>query len=187
MSATISLDLIPVRALNQVTYCPRLYYLEYVEALMTNNEHVESGQFVLNKRLCWQPLNLAWFYNDHSDYYYRYGYGDKHTFEVAWARCARPFVMWQPKGIWVDVAYLHAGPDRRPLFVHRCSDKFRFDNHTYTTSQNDRLPSFYSSLPMERECWEWMSELAGLMGRTLPQGKATAHLRPSPRCRGTRP
>src|SRR5258708_15857078 len=38
-------DLIPVRALNQVTYCPRLYYLEYVEAIMPLNEHVEDGLF----------------------------------------------------------------------------------------------------------------------------------------------
>jgi CRISPR-associated protein Cas1 len=35
----------PVRALNQVTYCPRLYYLEYVESLMPINEHVEDGLF----------------------------------------------------------------------------------------------------------------------------------------------
>src|SRR5207302_222194 len=47
---------------------------------------IESGEFVLNKRASWRPLNLAWFYNDHSDYYYRHGCGDKHTFEVAWAR-----------------------------------------------------------------------------------------------------
>src|SRR5205085_6438845 len=38
-------DLVPVRALNQVTYCPRLYYLEYVEAVMPMNEHVEDGLF----------------------------------------------------------------------------------------------------------------------------------------------
>ena len=38
-------DLIPVRALNQVTYCQRLYYLEYVEAVMPINEHVEDGIF----------------------------------------------------------------------------------------------------------------------------------------------
>src|SRR6516165_10632229 len=38
-------DLIPVRALNQVTYCPRLYYLEYVESVMPINEHVEDGLF----------------------------------------------------------------------------------------------------------------------------------------------
>jgi CRISPR-associated protein Cas1 len=35
--------LIPVRALNQVTYCPRLYYLQYVDCVMPTNEHVESG------------------------------------------------------------------------------------------------------------------------------------------------
>ncbi len=37
--------LIPVRALNQVSYCPRLYYLEYVESVMPINEHVEDGIF----------------------------------------------------------------------------------------------------------------------------------------------
>jgi CRISPR-associated protein Cas1 len=43
--ATVDCDLIPVRALNQVTYCRRLYYLEYVEAVMPTNEHVEDGIF----------------------------------------------------------------------------------------------------------------------------------------------
>jgi len=38
-------DLIPVRALNQVSYCPRLYYLEYVESVMPINEFVEDGLF----------------------------------------------------------------------------------------------------------------------------------------------
>ena len=36
-------DPIPVRALNQVTYCPRLYYLQYVDCVMPTNEHVEAG------------------------------------------------------------------------------------------------------------------------------------------------
>lgn len=38
-------DLIPVRALNQVTYCERLYFLQYVDAVMPVNEHVEGGLF----------------------------------------------------------------------------------------------------------------------------------------------
>jgi len=38
-------DLIPVRALNQISYCQRLYYLEYVEGLMPTNEFVEDGTF----------------------------------------------------------------------------------------------------------------------------------------------
>ncbi len=41
MSATT--DPIPVRALNQVTYCQRLYYLQYVDAVMPTNQHVEGG------------------------------------------------------------------------------------------------------------------------------------------------
>src|SRR5438128_4111923 len=45
MIATTETDLIPVRALNQVTYCQRLYSLEYVEAVMPINEHVEDGLF----------------------------------------------------------------------------------------------------------------------------------------------
>lgn len=38
-------DLVPLRALNQVTYCPRLYYLQYVDSVMPSNEHVEAGRF----------------------------------------------------------------------------------------------------------------------------------------------
>ena len=45
-------DLIPVRALNQVTYCPRLYYLEYVESVMPTNEHVEDGA-------CWRCQSVV--------------------------------------------------------------------------------------------------------------------------------
>jgi CRISPR-associated protein Cas1 len=44
MSAAAT-DPIPVRALNQVTYCPRLYYLQYVDCVMPTNEHVEAGLF----------------------------------------------------------------------------------------------------------------------------------------------
>ena len=110
---------------------------------------VESGQLVLNKRTCWRPINLAWFYNDHSDYYYRYCYGDKHTFEVAWWCCGVPFVMWNAEARWAEVAFLHSGPDGRPLFVHRCADKFRFDRQKYVTHQNYEAPYFHSFLPLD--------------------------------------
>ncbi len=45
MTVTLDAQMIPLRALNQVTYCPRLYYLQYVDAVMPINEHVESGLF----------------------------------------------------------------------------------------------------------------------------------------------
>jgi CRISP-associated protein Cas1 len=45
MTPPLDAPMIPLRALNQVTYCPRLYYLQYVDAVMPTNEHVESGLF----------------------------------------------------------------------------------------------------------------------------------------------
>jgi CRISPR-associated protein Cas1 len=43
LTADPQTELIPVRALNQVAYCARLYWLQYVEGLMVVNEHVEDG------------------------------------------------------------------------------------------------------------------------------------------------
>lgn len=45
MIATATDTLIPLRALNQVGYCERLYFLEYVDAVMPTNEYVEDGLF----------------------------------------------------------------------------------------------------------------------------------------------
>src|SRR5262245_52365907 len=45
MSTAVEAGPVTVRALNQITYCERLYYLEYVEGLMPTNEHVEGGLF----------------------------------------------------------------------------------------------------------------------------------------------
>ncbi len=133
---------------------------------------IESGQYVVNKRLCWRPLNLAWFYNDHSDYYYQYGYGDKHTFEVAWARCGPPFVLWQPQASWAEVAYLHPGPDGLPLFVHRCADKFRWMAGPFSTPQAYSGPAFCPHLPLERECWGWLADLTTAAGPGSRGGNA---------------
>lgn len=126
---------------------------------------VESGQLLIDKEPCWRPLNLAWFYNDHSDYYYRHGYGDKHTFEVAWARCGTPFVMWGPTSQWVSAAYVHTGPDGGPSFVHRAGDKFRLRPTPFPTPQVDVGPAFRPELPLEPECWGWFNDLTNTLAR----------------------
>src|SRR5262245_33673536 len=42
---TTAESLVPLRALNQVMYCERLYYLQYGDCGMPTNEHVEAGLF----------------------------------------------------------------------------------------------------------------------------------------------
>ena len=124
---------------------------------------VESGQVVVNKRHCWRPLQLAWWYNDHSEWTYLHGYGDKHTFEVAWARLGVPYQYFQESAIWMRKAFLHLGPDSRPQFIHRCRDKFRLAPADYLGAQYSTQNSFQAELPLENECFKWLGELAELL------------------------
>ena len=63
---------------------------------------VESGQLVIDKVRCWVPLHLALHFNEWSDIYYRYVYGDKETFHFAWRQLEQPYAM----------------PEERPAIVY---------------------------------------------------------------------
>jgi hypothetical protein len=93
---------------------------------------------VVNKRACWRPLQLAWWYCDHSDWTFLHAYGDKGALEVGWAACGQDHTRYQREARWADHSYLHVGPDRGPLFVHRCRDKFRFGSAGYMTPADVR-------------------------------------------------
>lgn len=127
---------------------------------------IESGVYVLDKRICWRPLNLAWFYNDHSDFYYHYCYGDKHTFEVAWPACGARYSMFASRGVYNDSGYLHPGPDGRIMFVHRCSDKFRLSPAEYVTRQMSAMSGYRAGMPLEEKCWAFMGELRSALSRS---------------------
>ena len=127
---------------------------------------IESGQFLVHKRLCWRPLQLAWWYNDHSDWSYLHGYGDKHTFEVAWARCGQRYTMFREDVEWSVHSFKHVGPDGRLLFVHRCKDKFRFGTPSYMNPQNFAANRFHPELPLETECFHWLGELEEELGNS---------------------
>jgi len=143
---------------------------------------VDSDEFLFHKALSWRPLHLAWFYHDHSNYYDRYCRLDKHTLEVAWTHCAQRFVMWQPTSRRVDAGCLHNGPDFLPLIVNRYADPFSFASHGAFAPQQNELSSSSSALPLERECWDWLAELARLMGQTRFFARTTA-IKELPPCR----
>jgi hypothetical protein len=125
----------------------------------TGRVSFESGQFLLNKRLAWEPLQLAWWYNDHSDWSYLHGYGDKHTLEVAWAKCGARYAMYREDVKWGADSFHHVGPEGRLLFLHRCRDKFRFGDPTYMNPQPFASNRFHPELPLEAECFGWLREL----------------------------
>ncbi|QJX00106.1 alpha-mannosyltransferase [Frigoriglobus tundricola] len=137
----------------------------------TGRRTLETGQFLLDKRRVWPALRLAWWYNDHSDWSYLHGYGDKSTFEVAWARCGLPHAMYTEAVKWESDCFHHIGPEGAVLFLHRCRDKFRLGEPAYMTPQNFTSNRFHPDLLMETECFGWLREL----GRDLdPTGAGVA-------------
>ncbi len=154
----------------------RLKWKAFAVAGPVRRGSVESGQYLLDKRTCWKALNLAWFYNDHSDFYYDYCYGDKHTFEVAWAALNSPYVMYTTKPRVEYMGYMHIGPDHETMFIHRCSDKFRLEPQSYVTPQRSGCTGYHPGLPLENECWRWLGELTYLLGLPFrsPDGRVHA-------------
>lgn len=136
---------------------------------------IETGQFLVNKRACWRPLRLAWWYCDHSDWSFMHGYGDKGALEVAWPACGYGHARYSDHVRWFNHSYLHFGPDGAVLLVHRCRDKFRFADVGYMTPQSFATNRFEPSLPLEAECFSWLGEL----GRLLADGRP----RPAPEIR----
>ncbi len=53
----------------------------------------ETGQMVLDKRRCWEPLLLALWMNQKADCFYKHIWGDKDTFRFAWHKYGRTFGM----------------------------------------------------------------------------------------------
>jgi FkbM family methyltransferase len=85
----------------------------------------ESGQMVVDKERCWRALNLAWWYNDHSEFFYRHIHGDKETFHMAWRRLEQPYTMpAHPVRALKGTMCQHdfAG---RVLFQHRSASKWK--------------------------------------------------------------
>ena len=57
------------------------------------NGNLRAARSSSNKRRCWEAMNLAMHYNEHSDFYYAHIYGDKDTFHLAFRRVGKSYAM----------------------------------------------------------------------------------------------
>jgi glycosyltransferase involved in cell wall biosynthesis/ADP-heptose:LPS heptosyltransferase len=109
----------------------------------------ESGQIVVDKEKCWEALQLAMWYNENSDFYYRYILGDKETFHLAFAKLKVPFSMPAHPVRALKGTLCQHDFDGRRIFQHRLSMKWRlFD-------ENEAVPGF----AYEKECLQFLAEL----------------------------
>lgn len=86
----------------------------------------ESGQIVVDKARCWQALCLALWFNENSDFYYQYLYGDKETFHLAFRKLGQRYALVPtPVHTLQGTMCQHDFKGRR-LFQHRNGDKWDF-------------------------------------------------------------
>jgi hypothetical protein len=109
----------------------------------------ETGQIVVDKRRCWDALNLTMWLNEHSDFWYQYVHGDKETFHLAWRKLSNEYAMPDtPIAALPCVMCQHDFTGRR-VFQHRNLAKWRI--HGY----NRRIPGFI----LEDRCLSYLREL----------------------------
>ena len=91
----------------------------------------ESGQFVVDKRVHWAPLQVALLLNERAEAVYGMLYGDKDTFLIAW-RLADATVEIAPHRPFTDHRVLvQRDFDGAPLFQHRTNSKWSYHPTQY--------------------------------------------------------
>lgn len=134
----------------------------------------ESGQMLIDKRRCWRALMLSMHFNEHRDFYYRYMWGDKDTFHLAWRMLDLDYAMppHPPHRFTLpghfSLAMGQHDFEGQVIFQHRNLDKWRLDG------RNPTLPTFEH----ETACLSFLSELAERWPRKDRLGSAGVPPRP---------
>ena len=121
----------------------------------------ESGQIVVNKQRCWQPLALALWMNEHSDFWYDHLHGDKETFHLAWRKLDVPYAMPPFAVKQLDGAMCQHDFSGRRIFQHRNMAKWRLSGNRHIEGflLEDECLALLDEL---RRRWEPMSCSAGI-------------------------
>ena len=125
---------------------------------------VESAQFLVDRQRCWPGVALAsWMNNQHAEFWYRYLYGDKDTFHLAWRKAGLEYAMPEYMMTRLLGTMIQHDFRGRPLFQHRHANKWSFE------SQMLRIRGFR----FETRCRRYMSELREAW--SLRPGRAYSH------------
>jgi len=127
----------------------------------------ETGQIVVDKRRCWRALRLSLWFNEHSDFYYRYLHGDKETFHLAFRKLKQSYALVPTPIHRLEGTMCQHDFDGRRIFQHRNTDKWDLFLH------NKRVGDFW----FEQECRHYVRQLRrawdGGMGPYAKNGSKT--------------
>lgn len=83
----------------------------------------ETGQYLIDKNKCYKQLLLTMWMNQHSDWFYKFVYGDKSTFHLAWRKCNTNYAMPFRHAGWKTPCILQYDLHGKLLFQHACQGK----------------------------------------------------------------
>ena len=133
----------------------------------------ESGQIVIDKRRCWNAMQLCMWYNEFSDFFYNHVHGDKETFHLAFRKLDQPYSMPDTPIHPLEATMCQHDFDGNRLFQHRNLDKWALFR------ENARIHDFQ----MEDDCLRHLAALRkhwdGVIKnkhRYSPEGKSKAEL-----------
>lgn len=125
-----------------------------------NCSSFESGQMWVDTKQHWRSIATTIWLNEHADFYYKWFWGDKETYCLAWRHCREPYAMPPVRGcIYEGQVIVHYDFDDKcpaPLTVHRCRCKFSpivgevYHRLFWNTNQTARVPRpYFPHLPFE--------------------------------------
>ena len=115
-----------------------------------NEPSFETGQMLIDKRRCWDALQLTMHFNQYADFYYKFIWGDPETFRFAWFLRNQPYSIVPHPVIDKDGKALFQRDFYGDVaFQHRNGDKWK------AMGPNLEIPGFVS----EPECLEFLADL----------------------------
>jgi ADP-heptose:LPS heptosyltransferase len=135
----------------------------------------ESGQILMDKRRCWKALRLCMWFNENSDFYYRYLHGDKETFHLAFRKLKKSYALVKKPIFSLRGTMCQHDFEGNRIFQHRNTDKWNL----FLT--NKRVPGFR----YEAQCRQFVKQLqqiwdGGISSVKKPDRKSSAVLRRAP-------
>lgn len=118
---------------------------------------VQGGQLWIDRQTAWPLILTADWMCQHSDYYFRHGYGDQDTWRIAlaaggWQRMARDLGPAE----WRHPAFV-CRIDGQPQIVHRCRGKLWRVVDIPPGRKGYSGPCYH--LPREAEVWDLLAEV----------------------------
>lgn len=109
----------------------------------------ESGQIVVDKKRCWDALQLALWFNENSDFYYRYLHGDKETFHLAFRKLKKSYSLVNTPIHTLRGTMCQHDFEGKRVFQHRNVLKWTLEK------DNPRVKGFW----WEQECLDYLESL----------------------------